>query len=567
MHFIQQSFLLQLLAQTMLHSLWQFAVLVVLYEFLCLLFPRFSAALRHTISGYLLTLGTIFFLLCFFYSYLNSSNKFTIQSAYFSIQQNALNPILISVEKWLFNIGPYCAFLYLLIAIILFVQLIRNWVHANNTTVNSLQKIPVNWKLFVYEKAALLGIQYPISLQLSATATTPQVVGFLKPVMLLPLCCITQLTPLQIETLLIHELAHIKRNDYLINFFTVLASILFFFNPFARRLINHLHSERENACDDLVLQFRYPAREYALALLTLEKSRTGYETLQITASGTKKKQLLHRVQRLLEVSDPRHPNRFIWLNVVVIAFILSLLFFSAPKTVASKTHTIQYTLLLIPALSDSSKIKLAPVHLQTYANVSALIKRPTKTVKQLSALSTKKRVVLVDAGATNTTSNGTKEAAHYLTPSTLEITTDDEVRLRYIRKEQTNDYSYRESTSPQSAIAMGTLTPTQPFIPSSSFSYHYITDSVQRTIDLTTYAAALLLLREKQLAEQEELSLTNAHRTKKERIAALLELKTLLKEESVLIESKSKQLELLKAAFTKYQQTLKLLGKKRVVRL
>ncbi|HSC40501.1 MAG TPA: M56 family metallopeptidase, partial [Chitinophagaceae bacterium] len=173
---------------------------------------------------------------------------------------------------------------------------------------------------------ALLGIEKTVRAVVSARVDTPQVIGFLKPIILVPLACINRLDTQQVEAVLLHELIHIKRNDYLVNLFVATAEILFFFNPFVKQLITAIRREREYSCDDMVLQFQYQPQQYASALLSLERERTGSVTLGIAAGGHGQKQLLARVQRIVGIKINHHklPQAGAWLAVVMLLGFIAM---------------------------------------------------------------------------------------------------------------------------------------------------------------------------------------------------------------------------------------------------
>jgi bla regulator protein BlaR1 len=133
-----------------------------------------------------------------------------------------------------------------------------------------LQKMPAEWRLFVNRIAGQLNIKKKIQVFLSDTVTTPLTIGFLKPVILIPVASINHLTTDQLEAVLLHELAHIKRYDYLVNIILSVVEISLFFNPFTQLLSKNIRKERENSCDDWVLQFQYDAsfmQKHCCALL------------------------------------------------------------------------------------------------------------------------------------------------------------------------------------------------------------------------------------------------------------------------------------------------------------
>src|SRR5204863_1511455 len=127
--------------------------------------------------------------------------------------------------------------------------------------------------LFADRYARLLGITRRVQVYLSDLAETAQTGGFLKPFILLPISLVTRLSPLQVETILVHELFHIRRNDYLINICMSCFRSIFYFNPFAHLFYRAMARERELACDDGVLEMGFAPGIYAEALFSLEKFR------------------------------------------------------------------------------------------------------------------------------------------------------------------------------------------------------------------------------------------------------------------------------------------------------
>ena len=131
------------------------------------------------------------------------------------------------------------------------------------------------------------------------------VVGVLKPVLLLPVALVTNLTTRQIEAILAHELAHIKRHDYAVNLLQSVVEVLYFFHPALWWLSARVREEREHCCDDLAVQAcGGDGRILAQALARVEELRltavNSAPTLAM-AFATNRQQLLHRVQRMLGV--------------------------------------------------------------------------------------------------------------------------------------------------------------------------------------------------------------------------------------------------------------------------
>ncbi|MCB0776183.1 MAG: M56 family metallopeptidase, partial [Chitinophagaceae bacterium] len=103
---------------------------------------------------------------------------------------------------------------------------------------------------------------------------------------------------------LLHELSHIKRYDYLLNLLINFIKTLLYFNPFVNALVKIVEREREKSSDEMVLQFQYDSFEYASALLTLEKENHKQRLLALAAGG-KKNDLLNRIETIMGVPEKR----------------------------------------------------------------------------------------------------------------------------------------------------------------------------------------------------------------------------------------------------------------------
>jgi uncharacterized protein involved in exopolysaccharide biosynthesis len=145
-----------------------------------------------------------------------------------------------------------------------------------------------------------LGVSRPVRLLKSALVEVPTVIGWLRPVILLPAVSLTGLTPGQLEALLAHELAHVRRLDYLVNAFQCLVETLMFYHPVAWWISRYVREERENCCDDLVIKVCGDRLAYARALATMEGLRGELPELAFAASGGS---LLNRIRRLLGASS------------------------------------------------------------------------------------------------------------------------------------------------------------------------------------------------------------------------------------------------------------------------
>jgi beta-lactamase regulating signal transducer with metallopeptidase domain len=152
---------------------------------------------------------------------------------------------------------------------------------------------PVEWVVRTRQMAVSLGIGKAVILLESTLAKVPMVLGFLKPVIIVPIGMLAQLPPYQVETILVHELGHIRRNDYLVNLIQHFAEAIFFFNPAILWLSALLRKERECCCDDLVLAHERDPRSYVDTLVNFQEYQAAFA---MPLGGNP---LLARIQRIM----------------------------------------------------------------------------------------------------------------------------------------------------------------------------------------------------------------------------------------------------------------------------
>jgi bla regulator protein BlaR1 len=322
-----QSAFLQSLGFALANSLWQTALLWLIYTAISQLLPLSSAA-KYRLAVFAQLTSFIWFVITiqFYYSQYHALLSSASVGQGGSIQSLAAgnNGFISQVLRYLVlaeQVLPYVSMAYLLLMLVLSIRWFSGYRQTQLVRTNGLQKIPVEWRLFVERIAGQLGIKKNIRLYLSETISTPLTIGFLKPIILVPVASINHLSTQQLEAVLLHELAHIKRYDYLVNIILSAVEIGLFFNPFTQLLSKQIHKERENSCDDWVLQFEYRASDYAEALLRIAYLQSA-PALAMAATG-KKNDLLVRVKRMIGQKENRFNYRRQLLALALVTTILS----------------------------------------------------------------------------------------------------------------------------------------------------------------------------------------------------------------------------------------------------
>jgi beta-lactamase regulating signal transducer with metallopeptidase domain len=154
--------------------------------------------------------------------------------------------------------------------------------------------------------AGRMGVTQRVRLLLSTVTDSPSVTGWLRPVVLLPISAVTGLTPDQLEAVFAHELAHIRRHDYLVNLLQMVAEALLFYHPAVWWISARMRHERELCCDDLAVRACGGALSYARALTALEKMRAARPALAV---GSTDGPLLYRIRRLVMGADEYGPSK------------------------------------------------------------------------------------------------------------------------------------------------------------------------------------------------------------------------------------------------------------------
>ncbi len=335
MHVFVQSAFLQALGYAIANSLWQVALTWLIFMLVNSVF-RFSAAAKYRLAVAAQFIGFIWFLVTLQFYYTQAGNT-NIASAITAGHQAVGNTISITLINWLIKAEqalPYLSIAYLLLMGFLSVRWLLGYQRTQTMRNGGLQKMPVDWRLFVKRIAAQLGIKQEIKVFLSEHVTTPLTIGFLKPVILIPVAGITHLTTEQVEAVLLHELAHIKRYDYLLNMVISMVELALFFNPFTQLLSRTIQKERENSCDDWVLQFQYNATEYAEALLRIAYLQQA-PVFAMTAAGNKN-ELLVRVKRMIGQKEAGFNYRRQLLAFVLVTGMLCSIAWLSPASSNNK---------------------------------------------------------------------------------------------------------------------------------------------------------------------------------------------------------------------------------------
>ncbi len=167
---------------------------------------------------------------------------------------------------------------------------------------------------------ARMGITRPITVRAADWLSSPAVTGWLRPVLLLPASAITGLTPDQLTAILAHELAHVRRYDYLVNLVQTAVETLLFYHPAVWWISRQIRIEREHCCDDAAVKVCDDRLLYAQALLELARGRQNLPELAMAAAGGALRRRIHRILYGREAVNPAWP-----VTILVVAAAVACL--------------------------------------------------------------------------------------------------------------------------------------------------------------------------------------------------------------------------------------------------
>jgi beta-lactamase regulating signal transducer with metallopeptidase domain len=324
----------QALGWTLLHFIWQGALIAVLYLSLSLLLRRFAANVRYaaacgTLLLMLIAPGVTMLMMLSVDSGSNTAAPAVFGSEWAQGAQMVDAAIKSSVDQmpsateseiesspssqpnsmkhWaqehLPRIIPWLLALWLAGVFFLSLRFAGGLVMVQRLKRTETSATIQHWQEKLSWLSHRLRVSRPVRLCESALVEVPTVIGWLRPVILLPASALTGLSAAQWEALLAHELAHIRRYDYLVNLMQTGIETLFFYHPAVWWVSSQARQEREHCCDDAAVAACGDVLTYARALAALERLRSSQVQLAVAANGGS---LLVRIQRLLPGRSPAH---------------------------------------------------------------------------------------------------------------------------------------------------------------------------------------------------------------------------------------------------------------------
>ncbi len=216
---------------------------------------------------------------------------------------------------------PFVVLLWIAGVGVLLLRLVGGWWRIHRLHRASRSATSSIWTAATLRIAASLGLSRRVHVVDSALVDKPTVIGWMKPIILLPIAAVAGLSPSQVDAILAHELAHIRRHDFLVNLLQTFAETLLFYHPAIWWLSSRIRTEREHCCDVVALSVCGDAVSYAEALVELERWRTVRSPLAMAATGGT---LMGRVRRLLGTPADDRPRASALVIAAVVTLVICL---------------------------------------------------------------------------------------------------------------------------------------------------------------------------------------------------------------------------------------------------
>ncbi len=337
--------LVQALCWMLVHSLWLGLALTVLTGAIIVATKNKTAALRYNLLSGALLLFSIAVVTAFIMQLTKDatvnatsaiSGSFIIagnSSGVFDVKDNTTG-FTNTLVNFFNNNAAFVVWCWFLIIAFRCVQFAGGLYKIKQIKTMQLTPVSSYWNQRLTHFAKVLKIKGNIQFMQSGLAKMPMVVGHFKPVILFPIGLLTALPAEEVEAVLLHELAHIRRKDYLVNLLQHFTEILFFFNPAVLWVSSLIKAERENCCDDIAVAHAGNKRNYINALVSFQEYHLQNTMQYATALGNNKNQLLQRVKRMLHNNNKTLNNMEKTFLAVCFAATTSLVILFSTATTA-----------------------------------------------------------------------------------------------------------------------------------------------------------------------------------------------------------------------------------------
>ncbi len=343
MNFLVNDSIIKALSWTLIHSLWIGLVAALLAGLTLLLTKKAASATRYNLLAglsvlFLVAIGFIFY------------NEFETQESVLQVdkpgksdmqtehlvsfshtgmKEEASTPLSM-ISTFISNYGSWIVFIWFVVFLFKCIRMTGDLRQVYRVRNYQTLSPPEMWRKRVAELQVSLRIKRKVQLLESRLVTIPSVTGIFKPVILVPVGLLNNIPQDQVEAILLHELAHIRRSDYAVNLMQTFIEILFFFNPGVLWVSSLLKDERENCCDDMAISVTNNKKEFVNALISFQEYNMNTQRFALQFSDQKMKladrakRILFNTNKMLSTREKYFLSACVAMSVVLFLVILNV---------------------------------------------------------------------------------------------------------------------------------------------------------------------------------------------------------------------------------------------------
>jgi bla regulator protein BlaR1 len=310
------------LGWTLVHAVWQGILLAVFASAGFFILRKKSAAARYNFGIILLAMQAAGSVVTYLY-YLAATSSVAYQPLSHSLSTaknwqtiNYNLSLMAKVQLWLNSHLSELVVCWLIGTAVLMLRFAGALFYTEHLRSNASIVMDKEWRVRFGVLAARMNFSQSIEFRQTAKILTPMVIGAFRPAVLIPVGLLTGFSVSQVEAILAHELAHVRRNDYLVNLLQSFVEVVFFFHPALWWISERVRTEREHCCDDIAISICGDKLVLANALVKVAEWQSAPQLAMAFAS--KKPLLLNRIRRVLGVQS-KHSRPFAGMPFMFLA--------------------------------------------------------------------------------------------------------------------------------------------------------------------------------------------------------------------------------------------------------
>ncbi|WP_372751559.1 M56 family metallopeptidase [Labilibaculum sp.] len=314
---------------TLFHSTWQVTVIGVIIWLIFRFISKDNARIRYALSGLGLVIICIAFTITFYHYLPKETNKALVDlgqqiqlTDFEQFEESFFSHLWIQVSSRIENSFPILVNIWIIGMFFLSINLILKYINTQKLKTHLTFPLRSEYKEITDRIITKYQLKQNIIFKESGFLEIPSVIGYFKPFVILPISILSGIPKNQLEIIIAHELAHIRRHDYLLQFIQGIIELVFFYHPVVWWLSSVVNAEREHICDDLAVTVCGESLTLIKALNNMEAIRKKQYKMVLGFSG-KKGKVLGRINRILRPKVTINPRRerFMLSGVFTLLFI------------------------------------------------------------------------------------------------------------------------------------------------------------------------------------------------------------------------------------------------------